>query len=177
MKQLTPLIAKVREFYASFPRIPGNMLKPFVPFLSWYMLLQGVIQIISGFRGVSWGLHYGSLPRMFATLVDVNPSYFFIGGVLTIIAGALYLMAFPKMSQANTRYQGWEKWVLAAGALTITRLYETIFTSGSIIWFLIGTAIGWYFIFEFEQYLKPSKPAKKTTKKPAKKSARKSAKK
>jgi len=174
MKNLTPLVTAARNFFDNFPRVPKGTLQPFVPFLAWYVLLQGVIQIINGFRGVSWGLHYGSLPRMFATLIDINPLYFLIGGVLTIAAGALYLTAFPKLSQVETRHEGWEKWVLAAVVLTVARLYEMLFTGGSAGWFLISALIGWYLIFEFERAIgRPAAAKKSTTSKRTKKSSKK----
>jgi hypothetical protein len=168
MKQLDSLIPTVRKFFEPFPRIPSNLLKPVVPFLAWYVLLQGFIQLTGGVRGVISSLNYGRLPRMFTNLLDIHPTFFLIGGLLTAVAGVLYLMAFPKLSEKTNRYQGWRQWVLAALALTVTRLYEIFFTNGSAFIFLVSTLLGWYLIFEFERIIQQQAAVKKS--KPKRKS-------
>ncbi len=173
MKQLTPLLNTLREFFAQFPHLPNGVLKPFVPFLSWYMLLQGIAQLVGGFQHISVGMQTNHFYRMFSSLIDTNPLFFLIGGILTVIAGGLYLMAFPKLSQENTRGEGWQQWALAAAVLTLARLFETIFTGGSVVWSLLTLTVGWYFIFEFENVIGVKKASSKSSKPSAKRSKRK----
>src|SRR5690606_7230212 len=137
------------KFFAPLPHIPADILRPIVPFLPWYVLLRGLLTIIEGFRDVSAGLHYGSLPRMFTTLLDVHPSIFFIAGILSIAAGVLYVMTFSPLVETARRRAGFERWVTAALILTLAQLIEVIFMGHSPFGFLISTAVGWYLIFEF----------------------------
>jgi hypothetical protein len=149
-------ISTVRKFFAPLPHIPQDILRPFVPFLSWYVLLRGLLKIIDGFRDVSAGLHYGSLPRMFTTLLDVHPGFFLLAGILSVIAGVLYVMTFAPLAEESRRRAGFERWVTAALILTVAKLIEVIFIGQSSVGFLISTVVGWYLIFEFGALLSPT---------------------
>lgn len=150
------LIPIVRKFFAPLPHIPQDILRPFVPFLSWYVLLRGLLKIIDGFRDISTGMHYGSLPRMFTTLMDVHPAVFLSAGILGITAGVLYVMTFAPLAEESRRRTGFERWVTAAVVLTVAELIQTIFIGQSSLGFLLSTAVGWYLLFEFGALLAPT---------------------
>jgi hypothetical protein len=149
MKALAAVVTWLKKLYSAVPHLPVSLLKPFVPFVSWYVFLRGLFKIIGGLRSISWGLHSSRLPRLFTSLLDVHPAFYIVGGLVAIVAGVLYLKAYPALAQPARRGSGWQQWAQGAALLTLLRVYETVFLSQSLFWLLVQTAVGWYFIFEF----------------------------
>lgn len=162
MSFFSSLIVALRKLLTPLPHLPLQLLKPLVPFLSWYIFLRGLFAIIGGLQSISWGFRYNSLPAMFVTLLDINPTFFVVGGVIGIIAGGLYLKAFPALAEPSRRHQGWQQWTMATAVITMVHLYETLFLAHSFFWLIISTLISWYLIFEFEKAIgSTATPAKK----------------
>lgn len=159
-QRLVSLIELFRKFFAPLPHLPKKILRPIVPYLSWYVFLRGLAQIITGFRDIAWGLHYRNLPYILATLINVPPFYYILGGVMSIAIGVFYLKTFVPLADVRRRALGWQAWATAAAALTVLKIYDVVFIHRSTLWFFITFAIGWYLIFEFEQVTKVEKTFK-----------------
>lgn len=162
MNALTPLIDSLRKLFAPFPHLPKGSLQAFVPFLSWYVLLRGLFKVIDGIRSISKAWDYSRMPKIFTTLLDVDPTWLVIGGLLSIAAGVLYFKAFTPLADGKTRWNGWQNWAVAALVLTLVGFYEALFLRHSLFLFLFSSVIGWYLIFEFELAIKTEKPVIKT---------------
>ena len=162
MQWLTWLITIFRSLFSPLPHIPKKILRPLMQYVSWYVFLRGLAQIITGLRDISWGLHYRNLPYILATLINVSPIYYILGGIAGVVIGVFYLKTFFPLIDERRRALGWHQWTLAAAALTALKIYETTFIHRSFLWFLIPFCIGWYLIFEFERVMKSTESAKNT---------------
>lgn len=139
----------LKKFFAPFPHIPNSLLLLFVPILPWYLFLRGLLKSISGLRSLSGSFQLGSLPRIFSEFLQTTPLSLFWDGVLNLFVGLMYFTAFTYLASKKTREKGWNTWVQAAFLLSVTHLYETLLYQRSFFWFVIGTLLNWYLIFEF----------------------------
>lgn len=153
-------VKALKKFFIPFPHLSHSTIKLFIPILPWYLFLRGLIKIIQGLRSISGSFQFGSLPKMFSTLIDINPFYLFWDGILNVLVGVLYFNAFTALSQKNNKKIGWISWFQASALLAAVRFYEVIFHQSSVFWTVIFTIIGWYGIFEFERFFSASSTKK-----------------
>lgn len=156
MTLVSSFVALLKKLFAPFPHLPTGALRPFVPFLCWYVFLRGLFKLLDGLHLISWGFHYGSLPRMFVSFLNIHPIFFLIGGVATIVAAILYWQAFPALAEPARRRQGWQQWTTAAVLTMFINLYKAIFMGQSFVWLIISALVGWYLILEFGRMIAPS---------------------
>ncbi|HCR81261.1 MAG: hypothetical protein UY13_C0002G0225 [Candidatus Pacebacteria bacterium GW2011_GWB1_47_8] len=159
MAWLTALVTVLRNFLAPLPHLPTKILRPLVPYLSWYVFLRGLVQVITGLRDISWGLRYRTLPYILATLINVPPWLYVLAGALSIAVGVLYFKAFAPLADERRRASGWQAWATAAAALTLVKLYNVILIHHSVLWFTLTFLVGWYLIFQFERVINPKTTA------------------
>ncbi|NCN45482.1 MAG: hypothetical protein COU63_02845 [Candidatus Pacebacteria bacterium CG10_big_fil_rev_8_21_14_0_10_36_11] len=161
------LSSNFKKFFAPFPHFPKKLLSTFIPLIPWYLFLRGLVKIVQGLRSLSGSFQFGSLPKVFSHLLDINPIYLFWDGIFNLLVGILYFSAFTGLAQKKTQTKGWQNWFQASVALAGIRLYAIIFHQTSVFWSLTLTLIGWYLIFEFERVFdektitKKSSPIKK----------------
>jgi hypothetical protein len=154
------LIKNLEKFFSSFPHIPQKTLKIFLPIIPWYLFLKGLISIINGLRSLSGSFQFGSLPRIFSKLMDINPVFLFWNGILLLFIGFLYMSAFTGLAQKKTQYAGWQNWFQAAVLISIIRLSQIVFQQTQVLWLIFVTFLSWYLIFEFKKLYDSPKPKK-----------------
>lgn len=153
------LIKSLEKFFKPLPHLPNKLKTFFLPIIPWYLFVRGLMEIISGLRSLSASFQFSALPKIFSRFLEVNPAFLFWQGIIILLAGILYFVAFTNLAQTKTQYLGWKNWLLAATLTTMIRLYQVIFNHGAIIWLVAGTLVGWFLIFEFQKFykLKPKK--------------------
>src|SRR5258708_2310004 len=161
---LSPLEAKLGELYKSVPNLPENWRKSLSDFMPWLALIVGVLSLLAAW-GV-WGA--GMIVNSAVSYTNALNSYYRPPTVatagwtlwlwlalITILAeGVLYLLAFPAL-RAHKK-MGWD--LLFYGALVnLAYAIVVIFAFpvdgvGRLIGSLIGSAIGFYFLYQIRSY-------------------------
>jgi glucan phosphoethanolaminetransferase (alkaline phosphatase superfamily) len=166
---------QIGGLFKDLPNLPSNSKDALVKVWPWLALIFGVLQLVA-----AWGL-YKILDNVLNPLVDYvntlavytgqetvgyssfDKAVIYLGIAILIIDGIILLMAYPHLVKRARR--GWD--LLFLGSL-LNLLYAvvTIFIDsrgfGSFVFSLIGSAIGFYLLFQIrDRYKGKSLEAKK----------------
>lgn len=137
------LIQNLENVFKGAPNLPANIREILVKIAPWIAIIFGVLGIFAGL---------GILGLSPAGLIGGvgNGATLLISGVLTIVSSVLMVMAFPKLNRRE--YAGWRLLFWSEVVSFIGSLLS--FSVGSIIWGIIGAAIGFYLLFQIKSYYK-----------------------
>lgn len=157
-------------FTRQLPPLPPNGQRALVQYLPWINLLLGFMTLYAAYALWHWAHLANNLVNLANNLsalyggpvVTSNRLTFgiWLGIAVLIAEGLLYLAAYP-----GTRDRKKSGWNLMFYALLVNAVYAVIilFTDygslGSLIWTLIGTALGLYLIFQVHGSYAPAKGA------------------
>lgn len=162
--QLSSVENKLADAYKDLPKIPEGGRKALVNWAPWLALAFGILSLLSALWLYNWAhaannvINYtNELSRSLGVTSPANEARLtlavWIGLAVMIVEGVIYLLAFPKLKERLK--SGWD--LLFLGTL-VNLVYGIVivFTSYSgvsgLIGSLLGTAIGWYFLFQVRSY-------------------------
>jgi hypothetical protein len=154
-KEAMNLIATVEQPFKNVPHLPKGLMDFLVKIVPWLAGLGGIMNIVSALEMFNNAVNPRSTFSLLADLVSVNPTYYWVAGVLSLLSGALLLMAFKPL-QARA-FKGWVYlfWVNMLGiAMSVASIF---LISGSWVGTVVGILIGLYILFEFKPYYKKAK--------------------
>ena len=150
-------------FAKNAPALPANTKQFIVKYAPWLSLAIGVLSILSALSLWHWANaankivdYANSMNAMYgssAAIVDRLTPAVWIGLIVLLVEGALYLAAFTGLR--DRKKSGWN---LLLYALLVNVIYGVaiMFTSygsiGSFVLSLIGTAAGLYFLFQIRSF-------------------------
>jgi hypothetical protein len=147
-KKAMKLINMLGDFFKKAPHLPKSWTKFLAKIMPWLALIGGIGSIIEGLRNLTMkgnGMGYGYMRAW----LDINPSYFVLVGILSIITGFLLLMAFNFLKEKKE--QGWIYlfWTNLTGILA--NLLGVIFAYQGVFGLVVGTLIGLWLVFEIKR--------------------------
>ena len=169
VKQLESSIEKV---FKDLPHLPESSREGLAKIWPWLALIGGVVQLMAAwalYRVADWADKVYDLANSLSAYYgvrEVGPSSFdktviYVGVAVLAVEAVILLLAFPKLQKRQR--SGWD--LLFLGAL-INVVYAVlqIFTYqrgiGSFIMSLIGSALGFYLLFEVKgKFSGKSEPA------------------
>lgn len=171
MSVLRSLEKNLDDFFVKqAPPLPPNARKALVHYLPWLNLILGVLSLYSVYVIWHWAhltnnlINYAnSISAAYGgPLVSTNRLTFgiWLGLIVLAIEALLYLAAFPA-----TRDRKKSGWNLMFYAFLVNVAYGVVilFTDygglGTLIWTLIGSGIGLYFLFQIRASYKAAKKA------------------
>lgn len=154
--------AALEGAYKSAPKLPENTKESLVKLWPWLALIFGVLQVWA-----AWGLW--DLTRRVDNVVSYLGNYlggsygysgkdkFFIYlGIITLLVdGVILLMAYPKL--VKRQKSGWNLIFLGSllnVAYSVVNLFITGRGFGTFLGSLIGSAIGFYLVFQVKDKYK-----------------------
>lgn len=162
MKQLESAEKSLSGLFKDLPALPKNSKDAIVNFMPWVALIFGIIQIVLAY-GV-WQL--ADVVDRAANLVNTYAAYYtvpaahisafdraviYLGAVVLLVEGVIGIMAYKALAARQRR--GWDLLFLAA-LINVLYAVLSIFISGrgfgSFLMSLIGSAIGFYFLFQIQ---------------------------
>lgn len=138
-KKMANIIDTLETFFKQAPNLPENAREVLVKVAPWLALIFGILGIIGGINLLGFS--------PFAMLGGIQTSFsYMLVGVVTIIASALILMAYPKL--VKREYKGWELlfWSEAVSVLSVVITINVL----SILLVLVG----FYLLFQIKRYYK-----------------------
>lgn len=159
MSASQPLEKSLGNLANQAPALPANAKKAIVTYLPWVSLILGVISLYTAYVLWHWA-HLASSLINYANSVSAafgGPTVatnrmtigIWLGIAVLAVEGLLYLLAFPglksgKKSGWNMLYYG----VLLNVVYGVVVLFTDYGSVGNLIWTVIGSAIGLYFLFQ-----------------------------
>jgi hypothetical protein len=163
MANISELEKSLADLYKGAPKLPQGFKKGLVQWLPWLSLIAGAIGLWSAWAIWSWA-------RVANDLVDLanhlSATYgggqvvssrwslmLWIGVIVLLVEAVIYLLAFPGLR--DRKKAGWN-YLFYGALLNVAYGVVVMFTSyggvGSLIGSIIGTAIGFYFLFQIRDY-------------------------
>lgn len=145
------LVAKVEEPFVKLPHLPQGLINFLVAIAPWLVGLGGLFAL---FGGISSILGSNSLAMMgwVTPLIQINPAYFILSGIVSILVGVLELLAFSPLREK--KLEGWMYLFWASVLGIVQSLIGLAFGFSNIIGLVIGTLIGFYILFELKKEYK-----------------------
>ncbi len=159
------LESQLEGLFKGTPKLPEKSKESLVNAWPWIALVFGVLQLL-----VAWGL-YGAL-RVATPLLDyateISRAYgynyglsstdkmiIYLGLIMLVVDAVILLMAYPKL---KTRSKGgWDLLYLGSlvnVAYAVLALFEHGQGVGSFIFSLLGSAVGFYLLFQVKDKYK-----------------------
>lgn len=150
-KPALDFIAKFENFFAKAPHLPKSWRKFLAKITPWFVLLGGIGGVIGGISTLSGGDRLNQMSVLVSQFAQINPNYFVLTGVISIISGILLLIAFQPLR--NKELKGWVYlfWNTLLGLVQMT--LAVVFAASSIVGAALGALIGFYFLFELKSDL------------------------
>lgn len=157
---LQKLDSELLKIFANAPHLPKKVVDILVKIAPYLVLISGLFLVSGGLRSI---FGFKSLNNVLGFLVNIPSIYFYIIGLLQILAGVISIAAYQALK--NKLMIGW----LALLGLTILELLmniiSVIFLNTDIFGLLLGLLIGLYFLYELRDSYAPSQAITKKSKK------------
>lgn len=145
------LVAQIEEPFRKLPHLPQGLVNFLVSIAPWlvglgglFSLFGGISSILNSSNSAMWG--------WVAPLVQINPTYFILTGIVSILMGILYLLAFAPLRRREI--EGWLFMFWAAILGIVQSLIGVAFAFTNIVGVVIMTLIGFYILFELKKEYK-----------------------
>jgi len=142
------LTKSLDEAYAKLPALPVGVKEFIVTVAPWLALIVGILSILAGIS--IFGLF--SILSPFAAVSGAGQYAIsgIISSVVLLAEGVIELVAFPSL-QAR-KIKGWNLIFLGLVLSIVSSLISL--NISSVLWSLIGAAIGYYFLYQIKSYYK-----------------------
>ena len=160
MEAVKNIDKNLEKSFKDLPHLPESTREGLAKIWPWLALIGGILQLLAGlalYRLANYANNLNDLVNsLYVTTAKVGPSSFdktviYVGVAVLVVEAILLLMAFPKLQKRERA--GWN--LLFLGAL-INVVYSVlqIFTYdrgfGSFVGGLIGSAVGFYLLYEIK---------------------------
>jgi hypothetical protein len=157
MDAIKKLEDKLNVFFKDLPALPDSSREALVGVWPWIALLFGVAQILAAWA--LWNMiraaetlvgRYGSFYVKYpAALSSADRLVIYLGVAVLLADAVILLMAYPELKKRSRR--GWDLLFLGA-LLNVAYSVVSLFINGrgvsSFIFSLIGSAVGFYLLFQ-----------------------------
>lgn len=175
MASISELEKSLGDLYKGAPKLPTGFKKGLVQWLPWLSLIAGAIGLWSAWVIWTWARAADDLVDL-ANRLSVTYGggqvvsnrwslMLWIGVIVLLVEAVIYLLAFPGLR--DRKKAGWN-YLFYGALLNVAYGVVVMFTSyggvGNLIASIIGTAIGFYFLYQIREYYAGAKaavPAKK----------------
>lgn len=150
---LQKLDQELETVFSNAPHLPTKVTDILVKIAPYMMLISGLFMVTGGLQSI-FGAN--SLNRVFEFWRSVPPFYFYLMGLLQILAGALSISAYQPL-----KARAFEGWQLMFGLTFLSLLMNLIsvgFFREGLFGLLLSLLLGLYFLYE----LKPAYQSVKT---------------
>jgi len=169
MDAVKKLENKIGRLFKDVPPLPENSREALVGAWPWIALIFGVIQIFAAWAlwnlirvadtvGVMYGSFYVNYP---AAISGADRFIAYFGIVVLLVDAVILLMAYPELKKRTRR--GWD--LLFLGALinvvySVVSLFIDGRGLGSFIFSAVGSAVGFYLLYQVRGKYGSVKPKK-----------------
>ncbi len=162
MDSLKPIEDKLVVAFKDVPPLPKSTKKMFSDLLPWIALIFGVLQLLAAWGLYNWGRDINKLADAFngytsafgvAAGVEKLSIFYWVSLVILIVDAVIMLMAYPGL-KAKTK-DGWNLIFLAVLVNVVYGVFSAFNSrggAGSLVFSLIGSALGLYLLFQIRDH-------------------------
>lgn len=161
MTSLQTIESRLQKLFKDLPPLPANAKESLVKAWPWIALVFGILQLLAAYslwRLTSFVERLNSLITYYTAaspLSATDKMIIYLGVIVLLVDAVILLMAYPHLKTRSRR--GWD--LLFLGALiNVAYGVVQIFISGrgvgSFIFSLIGSAVGFYLLFQVQDKYK-----------------------
>lgn len=162
MKQLEQAEKSLNGVFKDLPPLPPNAKESIVKVMPWLALIFGALQIIAAlfvWRLANYVDRAADIVNTYAAYYAVpgahisafDRSVIYLGAIMLVVEGVIGLLAYKELVARKRR--GWDLLFLAA-LLNVAYAVVSIFINGrgfgSFIISLLGSAVGFYILFQIK---------------------------
>jgi hypothetical protein len=142
------IISSLENVFKQAPKLPENVQETLVSIAPWIALIFGILNILVGVGAFVGSIGLSALALFGGAQAGI---IVFVIGVISVVTGALMLMAYPKLK--TRQYKGWELlfWADMVSAVTFVL---SIFGGSIDLGSIIGVLIGLYLLFQIKGHYK-----------------------
>ena len=157
-----PIIKKLDlellKIFENTPHLPKKVTDFIVKIAPYFSLLAGVFMISNGLRSL---FGFNGFYQVFALFGHVSPLYFYLLGVLQILAGIIALLAYQPLKSQQA--QAWYIMLALSILELLMNFLSIIFLGSGIFGLLLSLLISWYLLYELRSAYVKSTSAKLTS--------------
>ena len=157
MDAIKKIEGKIGLLFKDLPALPDSSREALVGVWPWIALVFGVLQLLAAWAlwnlvrvadnvGVLYSSFYVKYP---AAISGMDRTIIYLGIIVLIVDAVILLMAYPELKKRSRR--GWDLLFLGAllnVAYSVVSLFIDSRGFGSFIFSLIGSAVGFYLLFQ-----------------------------
>lgn len=155
MSSLKNVESKLNDLFKGLPALPENGKESLVKAWPWIALIFGILQLMAAWslwRLTSYVSRLNDLAAFYTTvspLSAADKTIIYIGVIALVVEAVILLMAYPHLKTRSSK--GWD--LLFLGSLiNVAYAVLQIFISqrgfGSFLFSLLGSAVGFYLLFQ-----------------------------
>ncbi len=166
MEALRPLENKLADLFKGAPKLTNSTKESLAKVWPWLALIAGVLQLLAAYwlwqaaRVVDvLGDYVNTLSVYYsgqtAGISSFDKTVIYVGVIMLVVDAVIMLIAFPELQKRTKK--GWDLIFLAAVINAVYSLVQ-LFTYGrgfgSFLFGLIGSAVGFYLLFQVREKYK-----------------------
>ncbi|AKM81384.1 MAG: hypothetical protein UT13_C0001G0422 [Candidatus Pacebacteria bacterium GW2011_GWF2_38_9] len=142
-----PLVKKLdrelEKVFSGVPHLPKKATEILVKIAPYLVLVSGLFMITGGLRSIFGAEDFHRIFNLWRTVPSV---YFYITGLLQILAGAISLMAYKPLM--NRKIEGWYILFCLSILELVMNLVSVIFFRNGLFGLLFSLLISFYVLYE-----------------------------
>lgn len=151
-KEAQGFVGKFETVFKGLPHLPKGIVEFLVSITPWLAGLGGIGNVYGGLTGLFFSQRRAGMWQYVKAYSGIGNGYFIATSILSLLTGALLLMAFTPLK--GRKLNGWMFlfWVNILGL--VQSVISMVFGYGGLVGTLIGAAIGFYVLFEVKKSYK-----------------------
>ena len=151
-KEAQGFVGKFEAVFKGLPHLPKGIVDFLVSVSPWLAGLGGIFGVYGGLTSLFFSQRRGAMWQYVKAYSGVGSGYFIATSIISLLTGALLLMAFGPLK--NKKLNGWMFLFWANILSLIQSIVSLVFGYGGLMGILIGAAIGFYILFEIKKSYK-----------------------
>jgi len=151
-KEAQGFVGKFEAVFKGLPHLPKGIVDFIVSVSAWLALIGGIFGIYGGLTGLFCSQRSGAMWQYVRAYSGVGSGYFIATAIISLLTGALMLMAFSPLK--NRKLNGWMFLFWANILGLIQSVVSMVFGYGGIMGVLLSAVIGFYVLFEIKKSYK-----------------------
>lgn len=149
------LDSELEKIFKSAPHLPKKVVEVLVKIAPYLVLISGLFMITGGLRSI---FDVGSLNRVYTYFMGTPSIYYYVIGILQILAGAISVMAYKPLK--NNDLQGWYMLFCLTMLELVMNLLSIFFLRDGLFGLLISLVISFYILYEVKPAYQSAKVVK-----------------
>jgi hypothetical protein len=144
------LAEQIGEPFKKAPHLPKGFMEFLVKVIPYLAVVGGVLTLLGALQTLSIPLGFSAANSFLQMYVGINPLYWWVTGILSLISGLIMIMAYKPLKAR--KFEGWMLMFWGNIISLIQMVAGVLMVGTSVIGVVLGLLIGFYVLYEFKPY-------------------------